>query len=121
MAFAIGGRTPDPVAAPSATPSASAVQLTEHDTCLRLNPPLRRASEMYAAYMRDGTTPTRDEASSLRAELREVQKVAYHDMSPHIGQVMKGVILLPAGGAGINFEDWQYAGYTLAKRCAGVV
>lgn len=115
------GETPAAHAEPSSPPTSAAVLLTEHDTCLRLNPPLRRASEMYAAYVKDGTTPTRDEASSLRAELREVQKVAYPDMSPHIGQVMKGVSLLPAGGAGINFQDWQYAESNLAKRCLGVI
>lgn len=122
MAYAAAADKPAPAnAASSGSPTSAAALLTEHDTCLRLNPPLRRASEMYTAYMKDGTTPTRDEASSLRAELREVQKVAYPDMSPHIGQVMKGVSLLPAGGAGINFQDWQYAGDNLARRCFGVI
>lgn len=117
---ATSGETPTVRAEPSTSATSAAALLTEHDTCERLNPPLRRASEMYMAYMRDGTTPTTADAAALRAELREVQKVAYADMSPHIGQVMKGVSLLPAGGAGINFQDWEYAGHVLTTRCAGV-
>jgi hypothetical protein len=106
--------------APTSAATSAVALLTERETCERLNPPLRKASAMYTAYMRDGTTPTSEAAAALRAELREVQKVAYADMSPHIGQVMKGVSLLPAGGAGISFRDWDYAGQHLTTRCAGV-
>jgi hypothetical protein len=106
------------VAAPAAT---SAAALDEHAACVKLNPLLLRASEMYAAFVKDGTTPRADEASALRGQLREIQKVAPADMSADIGQVMKGVVLLPRGGSGIDFQDWQNAGLSLSTRCAGAV
>jgi hypothetical protein len=117
----VATRSGEPPAPPAAAAATSAALLSENDACVKLNPLLRRSSDMYAAYVKDMTTPSTDEASALRAELREVQKVAPADMSPDIGQVMKGVILLPGGGAGINFEDWQNAGVSLAKRCFGAI
>lgn len=102
-----------------ATSAASVVLLSEHDACVRLNPLLRRSSEMYAAFTKDGVTPTGAESEALHADLRAVRKVAPADMGSDIDQVIKGVVLLSAGGKGVDFQDWQNAGLSLATRCFG--
>lgn len=103
----------------SVATSESLVLLSENDACVQLNPLLLESSEIYAAYVKSDDVPKTDVARRLADELRAIRKVAPADMGPDIGQIVKGLVLLPGGGAGVNFEDWQNAGLRLTGRCIG--
>lgn len=111
---------PSASAAATTSPTTSPpVLLSENDACVQLNPLLLQASEIYAAFMKSDDVPKTEDARRLADQLRAIRKIAPEDMGPDIGQIVKGLVLLPAGGAGINFEDWQQAGINLHKRCIG--
>lgn len=115
------GKTSPAGGGPSASASASEslALLSENDACVQLNPLLLQSSEIYSAYVKSDDVPTTDVARRLADELRAVRKVAPADMGPDIGQIVKGLVLLPGGGAGVNFEDWQNSGLRLTGRCIG--
>jgi hypothetical protein len=107
-----------PQALPSAVVS-SPVLLSEYEACARLNPLLVKASEIYAAFVKSNEWPKSEDARRIADAMREIRKVAPPDMGPDIGQIVKGLVLLPGGGAGIDFQDWQNAGLNLSTRCLG--
>lgn len=115
------GKTSPDGAAPSvsASPSEPLVLLSENDACIRLNPLLLEASEIYAAFVNSNEWPKSEDARRIADAMREIRKVAPPDMGPDIGQIVKGLVLLPGGGGGINFQDWQNAGLSLSARCLG--
>lgn len=119
VAFATAGNTDTPAGAASAAPSPPAVLLSENDACVQLKPLLLEASEIYAAFIKSDDLPKTEDARRIADGMRAIRKVAPTDMGPDIGQIVKGLVLLPAGGAGIDFEDWQNAGISLSTRCLG--
>lgn len=106
-------------ATPQAMASPSVALLSERDACLQLNPLLLEASEMYAAFVKSNDFPKTDDARRVTDGMRALRKVAPADMGPDIDQIVKGLVLLPGGGGGIDFEDWQQAGLNLSTRCLG--
>jgi hypothetical protein len=115
----VATRSGEPPAPPAAVAATSAALLSENDACVQLNPLLLEASYVYSAFAKTEAVPSTADARRIADGLRAIKKVASADMGPDIDQIVKGVVLLPAGGAGIDFEDWQNAGISLSTRCAG--